>query len=51
MTAKTTKERKAEERQRNKAAGLVRFELWAHPGDVAEIKRLARVLRERKVAK
>lgn len=41
MTAKTTKERKAAERQRNKAAGLVRLELWVHPRDADEIKRVA----------
>ena len=38
MTAKTPAQRKAEQRARDKLAGLVRVELYAHADDVAAIK-------------
>lgn len=41
MTAKTPAQRKADERQRRQEAGLVRLELWAHPGDHEAIKAAA----------
>jgi hypothetical protein len=39
--AKTGTERMREMRQRREALGLVRLELYAHPGDHAAIKALA----------
>lgn len=41
MTAKTSAERKAAERQRRTDAGLVRLELYAHPEDHEAIKALS----------
>lgn len=50
MTAKTANERKAAERKRNKDAGLARMELWVHPRDADEIKRVAFILAKRRAA-
>jgi hypothetical protein len=44
MTPQTPAQRKAAERARNKAAGLVRLDLWVHPRDADEVKRVAYVL-------
>ncbi len=44
MTAKTNAERKAEERQRRKAEGLTRLELWAAKAHHERIKAYAKKL-------
>lgn len=41
---KTAAERKREERDRRRAEGLVRLELWLHPDDHAQVKKLAALL-------
>ena len=51
MTAKTPAERKAEERQRRAKSGLVRLELYAHPGDIEAIKELAAKLQRKREKK
>ena len=51
LTAKTPAERKAEERQRRAESGLVRLELYAHPGDIDAIKELAAKLQRKREKK
>jgi hypothetical protein len=46
---KTDKERKAAERQRYKDAGLVRLELWVHPRDADEVKRVAWLMGQKRL--
>lgn len=48
MTAQTAAQRKAAERVRRTAAGLVRLELYAHLDDHAAIKALAAKLQRRR---
>jgi hypothetical protein len=49
MTPKTDRERKAAERQRHKDAGLVRLELWVHPRDADEVKRVAWLMGQKRL--
>lgn len=46
MTARTATERKRAERDRRKARGLTRLELWAKPEHHSEIKALAEKLEQ-----
>lgn len=48
MPAKTTAERKADERQRRADAGLTRLEVYAHPDDHEAIKALAAKLQRKR---
>jgi|GEM_PF-6507603 hypothetical protein len=50
MTPKTTAARVAALRQRRAALGLKRLELYLHPGDHAEIRRVAEKLQKRRAA-
>jgi len=42
--AKSVAERKQQERERKKSAGLVRHDIWAHPSDWPQIKELVESL-------
>jgi hypothetical protein len=48
MTAPTANERKRKERERDKAQGLIRRDVKAHPDDWAEIRALELKLRTKR---
>lgn len=47
----TATDRKKAERERNKAAGLVRVEVWAHPDDKERIRQIAERFAQRRKKK
>lgn len=49
MTAKTSAQRQKEHKARMKEAGLVRLELWVHPRDADEVKRVAWLLQQKRL--